>query len=518
MAGHFIYILLYVFLFPADSVAVLRDSAAVSRDSAAVVTDSVLVVRDSVLVAADSAVVFPSDVVAIPDSAAIATRDSAAVATRDSAAVSMDTAVVAIPDSASVSKDTVRLDGAVPVLFPVNEYLERADSLRKVYEFRKAVSVCEEALSGLGPDDSLAVPVIENLLRQCGNGAGMSDFVYEPQVVDSKVVAKGDFILWYPFEEGLWHPLSCASDSLAAGPYPLRAMLPDSSFVVLPSPLPRDKALCAALELSDSLMLPDSVKVLPVLSQDGKTLYFSSEGLYGMGGYDLYKSELDEDSGEWGTPVNLGFPFSSPFNDYLLMNTDDGRHTIFASDRDCPADSVRIYVIEFDAMPVRKPLEGIDALREMMSLKKPVPQESAEEAVRSGESAVPENADTRRYMLKMQEVKALRDSIYACGKALDQERVRFAMSDDEEERLSLTGVILRREAALPVLQDSLSRAREELQMIEMEFLFNGIVVDMEPEPQKPSDGRQDREQEYPFTKRTFGEAVIFSEISDIKGE
>ena len=118
-------------------------------------------------------------------------------------------------------------------------------------------------------------------------------------------------------------------------------------------------------------------------------------------------------------------------------------------------------------------------------------------------------------MLKMQEVKALRDSIYACGKILDQERVRFAMSDDEKERLNLTGDILRREAALPVLQDSLSRAREELQMIEMEFLFNGIVVDMEPEPEKPSDGRQGGKKDFPFTKGSFGEAVIFSEKTDI---
>lgn len=467
MAAHFIYILLYIFLFPADSVAVLRDSVAVSRDSVLVVRDSVPVVRDSVLVV------------------------------RDSVPVAAD----------SVSVPTVP--------FPVEEYLNRADSLRKAYEFRKAVSICKEVLPRLGPDDSLAVSVIENLLRQCENGAGMSDFVYEPQVIDSKVVAKDDFVLWYPFEEGVWHPLSCVSDSLAAGPYPLKAVRPDSSSVVLSSPLPADRALCVALELSDSLMLPDSVRVLPVLSQDGKTVYFSSDELYGMGGYDLYKSEFDDSSGKWGTPVNLGFPFSSPFNDYLLLNTDDGRYTIFASDRDCPADSVRIYVIEFDAMPVRKPLESIDALREMMNLKKPVLKDDAEDVSGPGESAVPENADTRRYMLKMQEVKALRDSIYACGKILDQERVRFAMSDDEKERLNLTGDILRREAALPVLQDSLSRAREELQMIEMEFLFNGIVVDMEPEPEKPSDGRQGGKKDFPFTKGSFGEAVIFSEKTDI---
>ncbi|MGN0188557.1 MAG: hypothetical protein ACI395_03490 [Candidatus Cryptobacteroides sp.] len=480
-------------LFPADSVALPRDSSAVVRDYAVPAADSVVFSRDSVLRTSDS-IAFSRD--PLPSAA-------------DSVAFSSDTVLYVVDSVAAPRNAAVRY---API--PVERFLERADSLRKAYEFRKAVSVCKEALSAAAPEDSLKVPVIENLLRQCENGAGMSDFVYEPQVVDSKVVAKEDFVLWYPFGDGAWHPLSCASDSLAAGPYPLKAMLPDSSYAVISSPLPSDRALCAALEQSDSLMLPDSVRVLPLLSQDGKTLYFSSDGLYGMGGYDLYKSELDVSSGEWGTPVNLGFPFSSPFNDYLLLNTDDGQHTIFASDRDCPADSVRIYVIDFDAMPVRKPLKSIETLREMMSLRKPVPQETASEEGHR-ESAVPENADTRRYMLKMQEVKALRDSIYASGKILDQERSRFAMSDDEEERLTLTGDILRREAALPVLQDSLSRAREELQRIEMEFLFNGIVVDMELEEQKPSPDGGKGTEGYPFSKRKYGETVIFSERSDM---
>lgn len=489
MAGHFIYILLYFILFSTDSLASATDSVAYVRDTVAlnpVAVDSI--VRDS----------------AVPDSVATA-RDSV-VAVRDTVAAALDT-VVTVRDTVAVPVDSV-----VSVKKTlVREYIQKADSLRKAYEFRKAVSVCQEALSSMGPDDSLDLPEMENLLRQCENAVGMSGFIYEPQVVDSKMVAREDFILWYPFEDGRWHPLSCASDSLAAGPFPLKGMLPDSSAVVLSSALPQDRALCAALYQADSLMLPDSVKVLPVLSQDGKTLYFSSDGLYGMGGYDLYKSEFDESSGEWGRPVNLGFPFSSPFNDYLLLNTDDGRHTIFASDRDCPADSVKIYVIDFDPLPVRKPFEDIGKLRELMSLGKPLPQVTPSNDTASGDSVIPENADTRRYMQKMQEVKALRDAIYDCGKLLDQDRARFAMSDDEQERLVLTGDILKREATLPVLQDSLLRAREELQMIEMEFLFNGIVVDVEPAPEQSPDDRQDAEKGFPFEKKHFGEAIIFTE-------
>ena len=56
-------------------------------------------------------------------------------------------------------------------------------------------------------------------------------------------------------------------------------------------------------------------EIFPLLSSDGKTMYFSSDGFYGVGGYDLYKSIWDESSKSWSAPQNLGFPYSSPADD-----------------------------------------------------------------------------------------------------------------------------------------------------------------------------------------------------------
>lgn len=47
---------------------------------------------------------------------------------------------------------------------------------------------------------------------------------------------------------------------------------------------------------------------------DGKTLYFSSKGHNSMGGYDIFKSVLQED-GKWSKAENLGYPINSPGDD-----------------------------------------------------------------------------------------------------------------------------------------------------------------------------------------------------------
>ena len=92
-------------------------------------------------------------------------------------------------------------------------------------------------------------------------------------------------------------------------------------------------------------------ELFPILSPDGKTLYFSSNGHYGVGGYDLYVSEWDEEVQDWGVPQNMGFPYSSPADDFLFYNTPDGLYSLFASNRNCAADSLVVYAIDFENMP-----------------------------------------------------------------------------------------------------------------------------------------------------------------------
>lgn len=54
-------------------------------------------------------------------------------------------------------------------------------------------------------------------------------------------------------------------------------------------------------------------EVTPYLDATDNMLYFSSDFLPGMGGYDLFKSLLDNNAP--GLPINMGVPFNSPAND-----------------------------------------------------------------------------------------------------------------------------------------------------------------------------------------------------------
>jgi len=61
----------------------------------------------------------------------------------------------------------------------------------------------------------------------------------------------------------------------------------------------------------------------PTLSQDGKTLYFSSDMPGGYGGSDLYKSTYDGSS--WSQPVNLGSTINTPANEVFPHIAHNGK-------------------------------------------------------------------------------------------------------------------------------------------------------------------------------------------------
>jgi outer membrane protein OmpA-like peptidoglycan-associated protein/tetratricopeptide (TPR) repeat protein len=69
----------------------------------------------------------------------------------------------------------------------------------------------------------------------------------------------------------------------------------------------------------------------PFIDYDGKTLYFSSKGHKGMGGFDIYKSTYNEENDSWSEPVNLGYPMNSPDNDVYFVSTRDGERGYYAS-------------------------------------------------------------------------------------------------------------------------------------------------------------------------------------------
>lgn len=81
--------------------------------------------------------------------------------------------------------------------------------------------------------------------------------------------------------------------------------------------------------------------VYPFLMPDGITLYYSNDGENSLGGYDIYLTRMGD--GGFLQPANVGLPFNSPYNDYLLVIDEYTGAGWFASDRNRHPGKITIY-------------------------------------------------------------------------------------------------------------------------------------------------------------------------------
>lgn len=79
----------------------------------------------------------------------------------------------------------------------------------------------------------------------------------------------------------------------------------------------------------------------PFITSDGKTLYFSSKGHKGIGGYDIFKSQLND--GEWSIPENIGIPLNSPVDDIYYIMDSEGKSGYLSSNRNGGLGGMDLY-------------------------------------------------------------------------------------------------------------------------------------------------------------------------------
>lgn len=70
----------------------------------------------------------------------------------------------------------------------------------------------------------------------------------------------------------------------------------------------------------------------PFIHADSRTLYYTSDGLPGMGEEDFFMSRMDE-NGEWQKAVNLGYPINSTGSERSLIINASGNKGYYASDK-----------------------------------------------------------------------------------------------------------------------------------------------------------------------------------------
>lgn len=79
--------------------------------------------------------------------------------------------------------------------------------------------------------------------------------------------------------------------------------------------------------------------------QATKILYFSSKGHSGMGGFDVFKSEFKND--RWQSPMNMGYPVNTPFDDVFYVMTRRYNRAYYASERTEGNGGLDLYRLTF---------------------------------------------------------------------------------------------------------------------------------------------------------------------------
>ncbi len=98
------------------------------------------------------------------------------------------------------------------------------------------------------------------------------------------------------------------------------------------------------VNLGKMINTPDN-ETTPFISQNGNILFFSSEGHYNIGEYDIFYSMKDA-NGKWQQPVNLGYPINTTTNNLFFAPTGNSNTALVAKKSSDGFGALDIYQID----------------------------------------------------------------------------------------------------------------------------------------------------------------------------
>lgn len=211
--------------------------------------------------------------------------------------------------------------------------------------------------------------------------------------------------------------------------------------------------------------ISDASANFPFLMPDGITLYFAQKGENSIGGYDLFVTRYDAESGAFLKAENLGMPFSSTANDYFYAIDEATNLGYFVTDRNQPAGKVCIYV--FVPNKTRKIYQSEAysdlQLRALAAISKIADTWTDKAARQQGLNRFNEIKNKRMQALtktgSTTELDNLRHQAEVLEKALLLARNYYARAS-EDERASLRPEILKSEKELETLQLEIRKAEK----------------------------------------------------------
>lgn len=370
----------------------------------------------------------------------------------------------------------------------------RAEELRKSYHFNDATVLYKEIFAETN-DTNFQKTVIAQITRS-ENGIKMLEYGTRPRVYGSIDVPIKDFYLYYPdLADSTWILVPQVLNNNKRD-YPLNNVMlyregentmyfsaqdKEGKWDIFSTQHVDGIKWSAPQSLGNIVNSPGD-KLFPIISPDGKKLYFSSNGHSGMGGFDLYVSIWDEKSNVWGVPQNLGFPYSSPEDDFLYINSDSGNYSILASKRDVSAkDSIRIYQLEFESTPVKSAIGSTEEALEIASLRSKERSAQIESKKRDkvDSNSLKTNPEAYEYTKMFKEVRKIQSDIEETIKEINANRELYNTLTKAEDKTLQEKKISDGELLLTEQQSKLRVANQLIQEREMNFLSKGIIIPRE---------------------------------------
>ena len=245
------------------------------------------------------------------------------------------------------------------------DYLRDGRDAFMRYDFELASELYEKYAKILKktPDEH-GEELLDKYLRQLEIAENSLDNVQKIEIIDRLDVPKTDFFkaIKLPVSGGKLLPsdidlpgkernVSDFTYSTEAGDLMMWSVMDGNQEVIMQSERLMDGSWEAAEKTGEILNDGGNARN-PFLLSDGLTLYYVSDGEESMGGYDLFVATKDAVSGEYRQPIGLGYPFNSPFNEYMMAIDEDNGIGWWVTDRNGLDGQVSVYV--FKTNDVRK--------------------------------------------------------------------------------------------------------------------------------------------------------------------